>query len=73
MVTTKNLEIMGNEKQRELLIESLVDLLKHTPFSLEYVVKKNPKGIKVSIEVTKEQLDEIMAEAIEVRRKMNTN
>ena len=44
------------EEQREKVISGLADLLRTSEFSVEYCVKKKPKGIKVIIEVTQEQL-----------------
>lgn len=44
------------EEQREKVISGLADLLRTHGFSIEYCVKKKPKGIKVIIEVTQEQL-----------------
>jgi len=48
------------EEQREKVISGLADLLRTSEFSVEYCVKKKPKGIKVIIEVTQEQLDKLM-------------
>ena len=56
-------------KQREAVIESLVDILRHTPFSVEFKVVKNPKGIKIIHEVTKEQLDAMVNKAAEDEEK----
>ena len=48
------------EEQKEKLIESLASLLRTTPFTVEFKVVKNPKGIRIIHEVTKEQMDAIV-------------
>ena len=50
---------MANEERREQTIQGLADLLRKSRFSVEYNVKKKPQGIKVIIEVTREQMDMI--------------
>lgn len=52
---------MTPEEQREQLIQKLAEMLRHTPFTFEFKVKKNPKGIKVIYELTQEHLDTILA------------
>ena len=52
------------DEQREKVIQSLVSLLRTTPFTVEFKVVKKPKGIKVIHEVTKEQMDAIVASQI---------
>ena len=39
------------------MIQNITEMLQHNPFTFEFKVKKNPKGIKVIIEVTQEQMD----------------
>lgn len=47
------------EEKREQTIQGLADLLRTTPFQVEFKVKKKPQGIKVIVEVTQEQMGEI--------------
>ena len=56
-------------KPREAVIESFVDILRHTPFTVQFKVVKNPKGIKIIHEVTKEELDAVMNKAMEEEEK----
>lgn len=53
---------MANEQdeKREKVIGLIDDLLRTNNFSFEFKVVKNPKGIKVTFEVTKEELEAIM-------------
>ena len=51
---------MTLEEQREQVVQGIADLLRNHPFTFEYKVKAKPKGIKVTFEVTQEQLTEIM-------------
>ena len=48
---------MTQEEQREQTILGLADMLRTTPFQVEFKVKKKPAGIKFVIEVTQEQMD----------------
>lgn len=59
---------MAPEEKREQVIQGLTNLLQSTPFTVEYKVKKKPKGIKVIIEVTQEQLYSLMKQVIEKSR-----
>ena len=45
------------EEARERTIRVLVNELRQRPFSVEFAVKKKPKGIKVIFEVTQEEMD----------------
>lgn len=54
---------MTNEEQREKVIQDLTNLSRRNPFTVEFKVKKNPKGIRVIYEVTQEHLDEMMKRA----------
>ena len=56
---------MTPEEQREQVIQHISDMLRRTPFTFEFKVKKNPKGIKVIYEVTQEQMDEMTKDAID--------
>ena len=51
---------MTAEERREQAIQSLVRLLRTTPFKTEFVVKKKPTGIKIIIEMTHEQINKMM-------------
>lgn len=54
---------MIQKEQREKVIQSLADMMRTTPFTSEFKVVKKPKGIKVIIEVTQEQMNAIMENA----------
>jgi hypothetical protein len=54
---------MTQVEKREQTIQGLTDMLRTTPFQVEFKVKKKPQGIKVIIEVTQEQLGRVMADA----------
>ena len=51
---------MTQEEKREQTIQHLADILRTTPFQVEFKVKKKPAGIKVIIEVTQEQMDDMV-------------
>ena len=51
---------MTDEEKRDEVIESLTNLLRTTPFSVEFKVKKKPQGIKIIYEMTQEQMDAMM-------------
>lgn len=59
---------MTPEEKREQVIQGLTNLLRFTPFTMEYKVKKKPKGIKVIIEVTQEQLCSLIKQVTEKSR-----
>lgn len=48
---------MTKEEKKEQVIQSLADMLRTAPFQLEIKVKKKPVGIKIIIEVTREEMD----------------
>lgn len=54
---------MTKEEQREQVIQNITGLLRRHGFSFEFVVKKNPKGIKIIQEVTQEELDRLIGNA----------
>lgn len=56
------------EVKRQQVIQGLTSLLQSTPFTVEYKVKKKPKGIKVVIEVTQEQMESLAKQVIEERK-----
>jgi hypothetical protein len=56
---------MTTEQKREQAISALAEILRITPFQVEYKVKKNPQGVKIIIEVSQEQMDATMEGMIE--------
>ena len=54
---------MAPEEIKEQTIQSLANMLRTHPFSVEFVVKKKPAGIKIIYEVTKEYMDAMMKKA----------
>ena len=64
---------MNITEQRENIIQSLVNILRHTPFTVELKVVKNPKGFKIIHEVTKEELDAMVNKAAEDEEKALKN
>lgn len=54
---------MNAEEQREQVIQSIAEQMRHAPFTFEFKVVKNPKGIKIIHEVTKEEMDILMQAA----------
>lgn len=51
------------EEAREKAIQSIADVLRRTPFTVEIVVRKKPKGLRVIHEVTREHLDRMITNA----------
>lgn len=56
---------MTQEEKREQVIQGLADMMRRMPFQTEFKVKKKPTGIKVTIEVTQEEMDMILNQTIE--------
>lgn len=56
---------MAQDEKREQVIQNIVDTLRTNPFTFEFKVKKNPKGIKVIYEVTQDEMDALMKKAAE--------
>lgn len=56
---------MAQEEKREKVIQNIADMLRTNPFTFEFKVKKNPKGIKVIYEVTQDEMDALMKKASE--------
>ena len=54
---------MTPEEAREQAVESLANLLRTMPFTVEFKVKKKPQGVKVIYEVTQEQMNAMMEKA----------
>ena len=51
---------MTLEEKRDAAVQSLMELLKNNPVTMEYKVVKKPKGIKIIFEVTREEMDALM-------------
>ena len=47
------------DEKREQTIQGLADMLRTSPFQVEFKVKKKTAGIKVIIEVTQERMEGI--------------
>lgn len=56
---------MAQDEKREHVIQNIADMLRTNPFTFEFKVKKNPKGIKVIYEVTQDEMDAMMKKAAE--------
>ena len=56
---------MTIEERREQTIQGLANMLRTSPFQVEFKVKKKPAGIKVIIEVTQEQMNGIAKQTME--------
>ena len=54
---------MTTEDKKEQVVQKIADLMRTSSFSVEYRVKKKPKGIKVIIEVTEEQMNYVVEQA----------
>lgn len=61
---------MTTEEKREQTIQGLADMLRTSPFQVEFKVKKKPAGIKVIFEVTQEQMDKITKQVIDKSSKI---
>lgn len=48
------------EEKREQAIQAIADMMRDYGFDVEFQVKKKPKGIKIIIEVTREQVEEMV-------------
>ena len=44
-------------KKIDALVNQLGKMMHYTPFTTEFQVKKNPKGIRIIFEVTQEEMD----------------
>ena len=56
-------------EQREQIIQNIAEQLRHNTFSVEFKIVKNPKGIKIIHEVTREEMDKLMQAAKERHEK----
>ena len=61
---------MTAEEKREQTIQGLADMLRTSPFQVEFKVKKKPAGIKVIIEVTQEQMEGIAKQTLEKTKRI---
>ena len=61
---------MTTEEKREQTIQGLADMLRTSPFQVEFKVKKKPAGIKVIIEVTQEQMEGITKQTLEKTKRI---
>jgi hypothetical protein len=61
---------MTTEEKREQIIQGLADMMRTSPFQVEFKVKKKPAGIKVIYEVTQEQMDKITKQVIDKSSKI---
>jgi hypothetical protein len=61
---------MTTEEKREQTIQGLADMLRTSPFQVEFKVKKKPAGIKVIIEVTQEQMEGIAKQTLEKTKRI---
>ncbi len=61
---------MTTEEKREQTIQGLADMLRTSPFQVEFKVKKKPAGIKVIIEVTQEQMEGIVKKTLEKTKRI---
>ncbi len=58
------------EEKREQTIQGLADMLRTSPFQVEFKVKKKPAGIKVIIEVTQEQMEGMTKRVLEKTKRI---
>ena len=60
---------MAEEDPREKAIQSVANMLRHNPFTVEFKVLKHPKGIRIIYEVTEEQMNAFVQEGVEQHKK----
>lgn len=58
---------MTAEEKREQAIQGLADMLRTSPFQVEFKVKKKPAGIKVIIEVTRKQMEGMAKQTLKTK------
>lgn len=56
------MEIQADEEKREQVIQDIAGLLRVSPFSIEYKVKKRPQGVKIILEVTQEDMNKLISD-----------
>lgn len=54
---------MSEEDIIEEAIQNVANLLRTTPFTFEFRVKKKPQGIKIIYEITQSHMDEVLRSA----------
>ena len=60
---------MTGEK-REQIIQNLANMMRTSPFQVEFKVKKKPAGFKVVIEVTQEQMEDMAKQVLEKTKRI---
>ena len=55
---------MTTEEKKEQVVQMIADLMRTSSFSVEYRVKKKPKGIKIIYEMTQEDMDELVSDSL---------
>lgn len=63
---------MTTEEKREEVILNIADMLRTAPFKVEYQVKKKPEGVRVIIEVSQEDMDEITRRAAKKAKEVDS-
>lgn len=58
------------QRKREQTIQGLANMLRTSPFQVEFKVKKKPAGIKVIIEVTQEQMEGIAKQTLKKTKRI---
>ena len=59
---------MNEEEKREEIIQAIADMLRVSPFTFEFKVKKKPQGIKIVRECKQEELNEMLKTAAEKQK-----
>lgn len=60
------MEITAQEEKREQVIQDIAGLLRVSPFSIEYIVKKRPQGVKIILEVTQEDMNKMISDCANI-------
>jgi len=55
---------MTDEEKKEQVILNIAEVMRRESFTFQFVVKENPEGIKITYEVTEEQMNGIVEEMI---------
>jgi hypothetical protein len=61
-----------DENKREKTILGVADMMRAMPFQVEFRVKKKPAGMKIIIDVTKEQMEGIAKQTLEKTRRLES-
>lgn len=51
---------MTQDQKIDALVDQLGKMMHYTPFTIEYKAKKKPKGIRIILEITQEEIDALM-------------